>query len=377
MRLLINTSSAAKGGSVQVATSFLKECRAYPEHSFGVIVGPGLVDAVRDEEFPENFVFYYVAKRPAQRLWCAVRGDIYTEIEQAFMPDCVFTTSGPAYWRSSCPHLVGYNLPHYVYGDSPYFKKLPLFERLRWWSRGIVIRYFYRRDADALVVQTDDVNQRSRRFLGVDDVVTVSNTCGAQYFEVAPKVDLLSESFDGEFRLLCLSAYYEHKNLNIINLIIDELSKRGIDFVRFVLTIGPDELEANFTSDAQKWIYNVGRVSHAEAPRLYEEVDCMFLPSLLECFSASYAEAMVKEVPILTSDLGFSKTVCGEAALYFDPLDPVEIANKIIALITREELRQELRAIGRKRIKQFCSASERAHAYISKCKDLVDQTKRP
>ena len=64
-------------------------------------------------------------------------------------------------------------------------------------------------------------------------------------------------------------------------------------------------------------------------PKLYNQADAMFLPTLLETFSASYPEAMKMERPILTSDLDFAKDICGDAALYFNPLDSYDIANKI------------------------------------------------
>ena len=55
----------------------------------------------------------------------------------------------------------------------------------------------------------------------------------------------------------------------------------------------------------------------------------MFLPTFLECFSASYAEAMLMKKPIITSNLGFAQNVCKDAAVYFDPCNPEDIIDKI------------------------------------------------
>lgn len=38
------------------------------------------------------------------------------------------------------------------------------------------------------------------------------------------------------------------------------------------------------------------------------------MPSLLECFTATYPEAMRMERPIVTTDLAFAQGLCGEAA---------------------------------------------------------------
>ncbi len=45
------------------------------------------------------------------------------------------------------------------------------------------------------------------------------------------------------------------------------------------------------------------------------------MPTLLECFSASYLEAMYMKKIIFTSDLPFAHTVCKDAAFYFAPHD--------------------------------------------------------
>ena len=129
-------------------------------------------------------------------------------------------------------------------------------------------------------------------------------------------------------------------------------------------------MENNFNTKSRSMIYNVGRLSPLNAPHLYEEVDYMFLPTLLECFSASYVEAMAMKVPILTSDLSFARTVCGDAALYFDPLDPVSIAKKIEGLIRSKAMRQELISAGQVRVTQFNNAQQRALAYLAKCMNL-------
>ena len=57
MRLLINTASTLKGGGVQVAASVLSECKVFSDWEFGVVLGPGLSDIVRDADFPKNFRF--------------------------------------------------------------------------------------------------------------------------------------------------------------------------------------------------------------------------------------------------------------------------------------------------------------------------------
>ena len=77
---------------------------------------------------------------------------------------------------------------------------------------------------------------------------------------------------------------------------------------------------------------------HRIAPMCTAQSDAMLLPTMLECFSASYPEAMVMKKPVLTSDLSFARSICGNAAIYFNPFDPADIADKIIGLVNDKTL---------------------------------------
>ena len=83
---------------------------------------------------------------------------------------------------------MGYNLPHYIYSDSPYFQIIPLKRKLWWKFMKIYAKYILKRDADALVVQTDDVKERVKKLLSKKSVFTVSNTISEHY--LCPKKNL-------------------------------------------------------------------------------------------------------------------------------------------------------------------------------------------
>jgi glycosyltransferase involved in cell wall biosynthesis len=84
-----------------------------------------------------------------------------------------------------------------------------------------------------------------------------------------------------------------------------------------VITLPVDVFKSIFNEKYYKYVYNLGPIPIPECASLYKECDAMFLPTLLECFSASYIEAMYMEKPIVTSDLDFAHTVCGNSALNF------------------------------------------------------------
>ncbi|WP_376696611.1 glycosyltransferase family 4 protein [Wenzhouxiangella sp. EGI_FJ10305] len=371
MRLLINTSLLRFGGAVQVALSFIYECRRHNRHEYHVVVGPGVGAVLDPAEFPENFRFHHksfgVMKLPklprVQREMAA--------IERRARPDCVVTSSGPPFWRSHAPHLVGFNRPLFIYPESPYLQNLPHTRKARLAAeRWLHCRYF-RRDADALIVQTDDVNQRVRRLLRTDQVFTVTNNHNGWYSQPEEHPARLTERKDDTFRFLTLTSYYPHKNLELIPRVIQALPAALRKRTEFVLTLTEAQYRERIGTEIPAQVRLIGPVPPPECPSLYQECDAMFLPTLAECFSASYPEAMKMEKPIVTTDLGFARSICQDAALYFQPCDANSAARQITRLIEDPALQGELRERGRHRLSDFDTPVQRAEKILSICEDLV------
>ena len=373
MKLLVNTASTFKGGGVQVAKSFIEECKDMREHEYFVVLGENISKSINKDSFPENFTFYDAPFRPATKVFTLSSHNYFLKrIEKEWKPDIAFTTTGPSYWRPKVKHVMGYNLPHYIYSDSPYFQIIPFKRKLWWKSMKIYAKYILKRDADALVVQTDDVKERVKKLLSKKSVFTVSNTISEHYLspKVAPKK--LPAKVKNEFRLLTLSAWYPHKNLSIIPKVLDVLIKKGYTNIVFVVTLPKEDMAKLCIVDKYKGqLLNIGPIKVEEGASLYKECDAMFLPTLLECFSASYAEAMKLKKPIITSDMGFAHTVCKDAALYVNSMDADDIALKIIELYKSHKLQQDLVTRGVKRLELFGSSNDRAKRYLEICEALV------
>ena len=371
MRLLINTSKLRFGGAVQVALSFIHECRPFAQHEFHVIVGSGVGAVLDRAKFPDNFHFHektfgVMGLRKLPR----VQREL-SAIEDSVRPDCVVTTSGAPFWRSRAPHLVGFNRPLFIYPESPYVRQLPVAKRVRLAAQRGWHTHYFRRDADALIVQTDDVNQRVRRLLRTDRVYTVTNNHNGWFYEPASHPRRLPERAEGNFRLLTLTSYYPHKNLELIPEIIRALPDRLRSRVEFVLTLEEAEYRERISAEIPAQVRLTGPVPPPECPSLYAECDAMFLPTLAECFSASYPEAMKMEKPIITTDLGFAHSICQDAALYFTPRDARSAAEQIQRLVDDPAVQQDLRERGRERLAAFDSPEERAQKILDICTELA------
>lgn len=166
------------------------------------------------------------------------------------------------------------------------------------------------------------------------------------------------------FRLLYVSEYGDYKNFTTLFRAMRHLALNGRKDILLVTTADPWQNP----SVASAWrnedqilsrdplvvplVKHVGYVPYADVPRLYQESDALVFPSLAESFGHPLVEAMASGCPVIASDTLVNREVCGDAALYFGALDPMDLAGRILLLREDSDLREQLSTAGRKRAEQ-------------------------
>jgi glycosyltransferase involved in cell wall biosynthesis len=74
----------------------------------------------------------------------------------------------------------------------------------------------------------------------------------------------------------------------------------------------------------------------------YHNATILVMPSLVESGNITLTEAMTMGTPIVAADRAYARDLCGDAAVYFDPNRPAELAAVISDLILNEEKRRDL-----------------------------------
>ena len=218
MKLIINISGNYVGGGFQVAVSFLNEIKEYTEHTFYIFLGNNFANQVDKSTFPENFIFYDIPVLKWYKL-----NKYLNKIEKKITADVVFSVFGPSFYKSQYPQLIGYAQGYYIYPESPFWKYISIRERTIIRLKKILHLYFFKKQADAIVAETEDATNRIKKILGGNKkYFTVSNTCSKVYSEpINDDIKLkLSKKNNDEYRLLTLSRYYAHKNIDKIPQII-------------------------------------------------------------------------------------------------------------------------------------------------------------
>jgi glycosyltransferase involved in cell wall biosynthesis/SAM-dependent methyltransferase len=114
-----------------------------------------------------------------------------------------------------------------------------------------------------------------------------------------------------------------------------------------------------------------GYVSDDELSALLTGARALIFPSLFEGFGMPLVEAMAVGTPILCSNVTSLPEVGGDAALYFDPRRPDDIAAAIARLLDEPGLGEALVARGRERLAAFGGPEDMARNYLDVFEDVL------
>lgn len=359
MKLMIDASVCSKGGGVQVALSFLENIAFDSEFELICVVNPE-IDKQLSIAAKDKIKDYYVERvEPIYKK--IIQGQRISKIEKNHAPDLVFVVFGPSYWRPKAQCLQGFALPLMVYEDTRNYiykhnLKLKIYQKL--------LNYFkakkFKRNADFAVVETQTFKQRLSLFMSFDEskIFVVENSFNSNFLieNKIKKQEIIQSQI---LNLFVPSAFYPHKNLNILVDVAYYLKNEFKLTFKFNFLIRKDSLEwQNLTILAKsKYVddcfYTYGTVPNARMKELYAINNFIILPTLAEASTAVYPEAFISKKVLLTSDIDFARELCGNAAVFFDPLNAQDIAEKIVATFQDQELQAQLIHNGLERVKNI------------------------
>ena len=105
--------------------------------------------------------------------------------------------------------------------------------------------------------------------------------------------------------------------------------------------------------DIKDRVLKVGYVEAEDIQSFYRSASVFCFPSFAEGFGLPPLEAMFYDTPVVVSNTTSLPEVCGDAALYIDPNDPEDIAEKISVILNDPTVNMDLKKKGKDRIAMF------------------------
>ncbi|MBD1381912.1 glycosyltransferase family 4 protein [Metabacillus arenae] len=102
-----------------------------------------------------------------------------------------------------------------------------------------------------------------------------------------------------------------------------------------------------------EYVRTLGYVPDKLLPDLYCGSKLFVFPSLYEGFGLPPLEAMAYGVPVLSSNMNTMKEILGDAAIYFDPKNPHDIAEKMILMLKNDPLCKAMSEKGLKQAEKY------------------------
>ncbi|MDR0442637.1 MAG: glycosyltransferase family 4 protein [Treponema sp.] len=159
--------------------------------------------------------------------------------------------------------------------------------------------------------------------------------------------------------VLCVSRI-DHPIKNHVRLIeAFGVFKERTKFPHRLVLAGSDKTNAAKVKEAaaaSPWrsdIFFTGHFPVKSLPELYAGADFVVFPSMYEGFGMGAVEAMACGVPVLCARAASLPEAAGHAALYFDPLNIEDMADRMVTVSSDSEIYRECRRLGLERAKLF------------------------
>ena len=239
-----------------------------------------------------------------------------------------------------------FDWPYAIYPKGIVWKRLGI----KKWLYQKVKLYFFKRylnRASVIIAQTKVVEEHLSELYKVNKIIVIPSPVT---LEVEEKREVYEFNLPkGKIKLLYLTHFYSHKNIEIFLPLAELIRKRRLPFV-LIVTLANEQCKAAkhflkelYMRGLDKIILNLGPISRNHVSSLYQQCDILLMPTLLESYGLPYIEAFSHLKPVLTSDLDFARVVCQNAALYFDPLCADSILSTILKFTNNNELKNQMK----------------------------------
>jgi glycosyltransferase involved in cell wall biosynthesis len=224
----------------------------------------------------------------------------------------------------------------------------------------VIIRSVVKK-AKKIIVPSQNTKQDIQRFLKVkgNKIVVIFEGVNPPINKVvADKNYLKNKHKISKIYLLYMGRFAFHKNISGLIDAFNILKNKYKNGYQLVLVGNKDKDYFSLKQRVKKLrlendIIFTGTIKNKEMPGIYRNAEVFILPSFYEGFGLPVLEAMSHGTPVVCSRTSSLPEVAGDAAYYFNPKDPKDMAKKINDVLVNKGLRENLIKEGLKQYKKF------------------------
>ncbi len=220
------------------------------------------------------------------------------------------------------------------------------------WSTKFAVK-----NAAAIIAVSESTKRDLEKFYNVDESKVVVVHHG---YESANQLISLSANHPASLPdkyVLFLSTLQPRKNLEGLIAAFRKLKKENPDLPHKLVVAGRPGWKfasiLRLIEQNKEFVVYLNHVSDTDRFALLKDADLLVLPSFYEGFGMQILEAFSQGVPLAASNISSMPEVAGDAAIYFDPKNPDDIAKAVKIVLTDKSLADSLRAKGKERLANF------------------------
>ena len=236
-----------------------------------------------------------------------------------------------------------------------YPKLYPFFDR-------IIYKIKFRKacqNADAIVAVSEQTKRDIIDFYGInpEKIHVIYQDCDVAFQEKlsVEQIENVKAKYQIKHKyILSVGTIIERKNQLTL---VKAFHKLDLSNYELVLVGGKSTYQNQIESYIQEhnllYIRILNKVTFQDLPAIYQGSELFVYPSFFEGFGIPIVEALHSGVPVVAATGSCLEEAGGEGALYANPLDMNNLANKMLQVLVNKDLRKQLIEAGRKHVEQF------------------------
>lgn len=215
------------------------------------------------------------------------------------------------------------------------------------------------KNADAVVAVSEQTKRDIVDFYGINPakIHVIYQDCDVAFQEKlnVEQLEKVKEKYQIKKKyILSVGTIIERKNQAMLVAAFHQLNLSNYELI---LVGGhskyQDQIEKYIKENRVHHVKILNKVPFQDLPAIYQSAELFVYPSFFEGFGIPIVEALHSGVPVVAATGSCLEEAGGEGALYANPLDINDLADKILQVLVNKKLKNQLVEAGQKHIKQF------------------------